>query len=885
MRRICHILLLLCIPFGMRAASSYGGKPFFRNFSAVEYHGHNRNFDVECDSTGKVYVANFEGLVTWDGEKWSVDHTPGISRITSLYKTPKGTIWFGGYNVLGTISRSGHLSYFAKETDNRQDFGEISDIFSSEGRLFFNAGEDQYVIRGSMIERCQTVEVELGTLSTWRGIPVNQSIEIDDMGLVAKATSSMGVVILDMDGNVTYTLDSRDGLCSDSVSAIAYDGKGSIWGATDNGLFQIVLSKVFSHYGPTDGLNGQVTSIVTDKAGRLIVGTLQGLYVLNDQDRFDKVPGLDLACWGLALSSGGDVLAATAQGVFKYTDKLDVISPRHTLSLLVEDDGSFIAGGVDGIYRYSSKNEEEKLSDAPNVAKLVRSDDGCVWAINYYQNTFCLSPGAHVFVPAENPGLNLLTEYTDNHGNIWRSNLDNRGIRTDNLSESELAWCKALDAYTIEALEIGDEVSYMGGLFGLVRIDVARLHTTSPFKPSVYIRSFSNEEFTVTFFSSLDKTDPIGEPEFSYRLRDDLPWSDWSIDPKVYIGTVPLGKYRLSVRCRDSFGQISESEALDFEIEAPFFLKWYALLFYLLILVLISFGVMQLRLRKIRLDRERLESLVEERTRELKDVQGQLIRKEREATVGKLTKGLIDRILNPMNYINNFSHLSLGLTKDLSENLEDDREKMSEDIFDDCTDVIGMMKSNLEKIEQHGLATTRILKAMEELLKDHSGKVEDCDVLQICQKDIEMLQNYNKDDISECGIEIKTDFPSEPVVVQANQVNVSKVIMSLFANSIYAVKKKYQKSVSGLPDSPQICLSLSRKLDGSGCVIEVFDNGIGIEDSILDKIFDPFFTTKPTGEAPGVGLYLSQQVIQDLGGEIKVESRKDEFTRVTVELP
>ena len=63
------------------------------------------------------------------------------------------------------------------------------------------------------------------------------------------------------------------------------------------------------------------------------------------------------------------------------------------------------------------------------------------------------------------------------------------------------------------------------------------------------------------------------------------------------------------------------------------------------------------------------------------------------------------------------------------------------------------------------------------------------------------------------------------------------------------------------------------------------DNGIGIEATILEKIFDPFFTTKTTGEASGIGLYLSREIVQNHGGDISVQSQKDVFTEFTITLP
>ena len=76
-------------------------------------------------------------------------------------------------------------------------------------------------------------------------------------------------------------------------------------------------------------------------------------------------------------------------------------------------------------------------------------------------------------------------------------------------------------------------------------------------------------------------------------------------------------------------------------------------------------------------------------------------------------------------------------------------------------------------------------------------------------------------------------------------------------------------------------LSVDATMADGMVTIVIKDNGIGIEDKIIDKIFDPFFTTKTTGEASGIGLYLSHDVIQNYGGNISVESVKDEYTQFT----
>ena len=79
----------------------------------------------------------------------------------------------------------------------------------------------------------------------------------------------------------------------------------------------------------------------------------------------------------------------------------------------------------------------------------------------------------------------------------------------------------------------------------------------------------------------------------------------------------------------------------------------------------------------------------------LSEAQDELVRKERMATVGQLTQGLVDRILNPLNYINNFASLSEGLAKDLRENLESQKGKVPQDVYEDSEELLDMMSSNL----------------------------------------------------------------------------------------------------------------------------------------------------------------------------------------------
>jgi signal transduction histidine kinase len=142
-----------------------------------------------------------------------------------------------------------------------------------------------------------------------------------------------------------------------------------------------------------------------------------------------------------------------------------------------------------------------------------------------------------------------------------------------------------------------------------------------------------------------------------------------------------------------------------------------------------------------------------------------------------------------------------------------------------------------------------------------------------------MLEKYYAKEIAEHHIVVDFQIPAQEIVIKANPEQLSKSFMRFFVNSIYALEKKAQRT-SYNP-------TVSAKIDSDGKIITIVihDNGIGIEETIINKIFDPFFTTKPTGEASGVGLYLSNEIIQNYGGEISVKSIKDEFCEFTITLP
>ena len=286
---------------------------------------------------------------------------------------------------------------------------------------------------------------------------------------------------------------------------------------------------------------------------------------------------------------------------------------------------------------------------------------------------------------------------------------------------------------------------------------------------------------------------------------------------------------------------------------------------------------------RVRKENLKLERIVDERTRELRNVHAQLIRKEKEAMTGKLTKGLVDRILNPMNYINNFSHLTLSLINDLKADIEDLADEKTEasareESIEDSQDIMDMMRQNLTKVGEHGQSITRMLKAMEEMLKERTGQRRPEDVSNIVGQCVERLKTYYEDDLKRLHIKVEWHRPEYPIVADVIAEQLSRVIMNIIANSMYAIRKKAEPG--GL-----LTIEINPSSGTEPPVIYIRDTGTGIEDNIMPNIFDPFFTTKPTSEAAGLGLYQAKMFVEDIGGTLTISSTKNEGTQAIISLP
>jgi signal transduction histidine kinase len=403
------------------------------------------------------------------------------------------------------------------------------------------------------------------------------------------------------------------------------------------------------------------------------------------------------------------------------------------------------------------------------------------------------------------------------------------------------------------------------------------------------LQKLDSDEGNLHFFYALDYAPLTGKTLYRYKLSNQNflsskgQWSAWSEKQNVAFLNLPYGTFTLSVQAQLPNGELSEVVSVGFSIAFPLLMRWYMVVLYFIIFACLVWLLFRYRLKKLQKDKIKLEQIVEERTADLRNAQHELIRQEKMASVGKLTEGLIDRILNPMNFIIYFSKMANDLLEDLKELKGTGPVSSEQEIFNSLTEV-------LQNIDQYGKNTTRTLKAMEEVLKDRTGGFMDMDLRPVLQQSEKMLGQQFAQEIEQYHIQTQFSLPNEAMMLHGNPDMLSKTIMNLLSNAVYAVVKKSQRRLpllsrrgQGWSDPPTITLTAT--ITDDHYFLKIRDNGIGIEEKVINKIFDPFFTTKTTDEAAGVGLYLSREIIQNHKGDISVASVKDEYTEFTIKLP
>ena len=285
---------------------------------------------------------------------------------------------------------------------------------------------------------------------------------------------------------------------------------------------------------------------------------------------------------------------------------------------------------------------------------------------------------------------------------------------------------------------------------------------------------------------------------------------------------------------------------------------------------------------ELRTKNDQLESVLAD----LRKAQGQIVMREKLAALGELTAGVAHEIKNPLNFVKNFAEASQELLEELEEVLEEEGEKLSKDDRELVEELIQDLTDNLRRIHEHGERANRIVHDML-MMGRGSGEWQATDVNNLLDEHTRLA--YHSARATDPDFQLHMEMNLDPEAGQFEVVpqDMGRVFLNMVGNACYATDQKRRASVEegkGFFDYMPTLWVTTRRLEGR-IEVRIKDNGNGIPPDIVDKIFNPFFTTKPTDQGTGLGLALSNDIVREHGGSIRVETEPGEFTEMIVEVP
>ena len=290
----------------------------------------------------------------------------------------------------------------------------------------------------------------------------------------------------------------------------------------------------------------------------------------------------------------------------------------------------------------------------------------------------------------------------------------------------------------------------------------------------------------------------------------------------------------------------------------------------------------------IAIENVRLFDDVQKRTQELtasledlRTAQDRLVQTEKLASLGQLTAGIAHEIKNPLNFVNNFSSVSVELIDELSEALGG--AQLDGKLRAEIDEIADMLRGNLDKVVQHGKRADSIVKNMLLHSRQGSGEHRPVDINALVEESLNLAYHGARAEKQSFNITLERSLDPAAGEVDLFPQEITRVLLNLISNGFYAATKRKADANGG---DYEPTLAAATKNLGDSVEIRIRDNGTGIPPEVKEKMFNPFFTTKPAGEGTGLGLSLSHDIIvKQHAGSIEVDTRPGEFTEFRVVLP
>lgn len=283
-----------------------------------------------------------------------------------------------------------------------------------------------------------------------------------------------------------------------------------------------------------------------------------------------------------------------------------------------------------------------------------------------------------------------------------------------------------------------------------------------------------------------------------------------------------------------------------------------------------------------------LEAQVNDRTKKLKNAytelqstQAMMVHSEKMKSLGELVAGIMHEINNPINFLyGNMTHLSnysqdlisiVDKYSELDSKLSPEDKKAVEDLKKEIdydflkTDMPDLIKSCKEGADR----AKNIIQDLKSFSRTGEAAITDVNIVSEIDTTLNILHNKIKHKVT-----VHKEYIDYVPKIEAFGGQLNQVFMNILDNAVSAIKEKGDVWIRINTDE------MYKKL-----IIEIEDNGEGMDADVIAKVFDPFFTTKPVGQGTGLGMSITHKIVKNHQGDIDVTSVKGKGTKFTVTLP
>lgn len=792
-------------------------------------------------------------------------------------------------------------------------------------------------------------------------------------GHFALSTLRGGLLVIDSRGRLQEIFTRLSGLQDDNVKYVFEDSRGNLWLALESGISKIEYASPLSFYNAgLSALPGFVLSVTRHEPGQdLYAGTTWGLFVLEPDGKFRKVPGITTECFSL-LFKGDSLLAATNRGLFYFDTRTKDPQPREIITVSTyflqpsrQMPGYIWARTSAGLFllykqkeRWQVKGRFENLNG--DNSSMAEDEKGNLWlgtrsgrvikvkftdakaagkipgfeVIPYDYNhglpaeitdpsidpfwvaghtVFAAEKGIYRFDEKQGyffPDYTLGDEFAgggtravsylveDSSKDIWFYSLFENFRATPGAAGSYLIDRKNLLRLPEERVNTiypdpGGNIIWFAGNRGLFRFDKRiKKNYNFPFR-AVVREVVLPDNKTLIFRSSLNDSSfpapridyenrnirfkyaaPFFEDESSTRYQVFLEgyeksWSEWTTEGRKDYVDLDAGFYTFRVRARNVYDNLSEEDTFQFKILPPWYRTWWAYAIYTLFLFLSVYVVVRWRSWKLEREKQQLEKIVKERTKEV--YEKNILLEEQSEKLKEMDK-------MKSRFFANISHeFRTPLTLIMGP---------LEQVLSDYPHRDEQLSGSLNLALRSSRRLLGLINQLLDLSRLESGRMR----LRAGRKDIisfvkgvvgsfESLAVRKKLDLTCCAEE-------EAALLYFDRGKIDKVIGNLVANAV-----KFTPAGGKVAVTAAVHSGRQGNFPGGYIKISVRDTGIGIPKDQLPYIFDRFYQAggDPAHgiehKGSGIGLALVKELVHLHHGEITVKSEVGKGSEFSLLLP